>query len=259
MNEGIRIPAAKSLRIFAVAAALLVAWGFSGAASADMISIEIEAMSAGEASKFVWTVPEVLDAGGRMTWSLPGPLVLMGSTGVIGTVDAMTVGFDADPGVSLSFALTAGASDTTFTSSSSIVSFSPIAGPTAYASAGTTVTDTNSNGASLTGLYAGGKAYKFMYNSPSVDWAYLVNSSAAGADMTSVTNDRMPATGRVVIPASIFQIQSQYHFTVSAFDQVSGTSYFYIGEPVPEPGTMMLMGTAALMMTGVVIRRRMKN
>ena len=225
--------------------------------SAELIVVQIDAEAGGESASYTWVVPKVLDANGHMDWALSAPMSLGGANGLIATIDSFGLGFDGDPGVSNGFSVTAGVITTTFTLTSATVSFTAINNPAAYASAGITLTDTDSNGATLVGLQSGGKAYEAVYNG-ATPWADLVSGIVAPTDWTVVAMERRPGGGRETIPALVSSIYSQFKFSVTANDQASGTSRFDVIQPIPEPGTVMLLGTGALMMLGAAIRRRMR-
>ncbi len=62
-----------------------------------------------------------------------------------------------------------------------------------------------------------------------------------------------------LIPGSVTQIQSQFKFLLTANDQASGTSRFdIIEQPIPEPGTLLLVGSGVLTAVGLLRRRRMQ-
>ncbi len=166
----------------------------------------------------------------------------------LAVLEGLAVTLDGDPAVSLNFSLTSGGSDTTVTITSATVFFAPIVNPEAYAVAGVTLTDNNSNGATATGLQPGVKLYEATYNT-SVGWADLVGSLSALVDNTAIGNERMPLLGRQVIPATVSSIQSEFKFILSAGDSISATSRFYV---IPEPATMSLLGIGAL----ALLRRR---
>ncbi len=170
-------------------------------------------------------------------WHPLNPTIIVDSGGhMLGTVNELTLGTDYDPAVSLGFFVTAGASTTTFTISSPVVSFGSLINQQGVATAGVTLTDGDSNGATSTGLFAVNKAYEAVYNGSSV-FADLISPVAAGIDSSQTTSDRFPAVGTVGIGGAITSIQSQFSFTLSANDLASGTSTFRI---VPEPSSMIL-------------------
>lgn len=243
---------------FAVGA-ILVSWGVSSPVAAELIVIQIEATAGGESATYLWAVPKAFDDADHMDWQMSAPMTLVGGDGPIAIFDMLVLGLDGDPGVSLAFAVTAGVLDTNFTITSGTVDFASMTNPLAYASAAVTLTDTDSDGASLTGLYAGNKAYEAHYNAGPTVWAQILDPLSAGADMSVAGSDRRPASGREVITDSLTSIQSEFNFTLSANDQASGTSRFDVQPaPIPEPGTWLLVGTGVLGWFGYAFRRRMK-
>ena len=176
------------------------------------------------------------------------------SGNLIAKVNELESPSDSDPIANLYFDVQAESTDTTFTISSSVVNFSAITNPQAVASSSLTLTDDEGDGATLTGLEIGGKAYRAIYNG-SVSWAYL-NSNYSFADSfdSQTENDRNPASGFTVIPDTLSSIQSEYSFTLSANDEASGTSTFSV-QPVPEPLTMIAVGMGIAGLGGYVRRR----
>lgn len=224
---------------------------------ADVIYIQVDAVSGGDGSSYLWAVPKNLDENGKQTWMMTEPLTLAGSGGA--TVNGLSLTLAGDPGVSLGFSVVAGLTDQTFTITSSIVSFAAIVDPLAYASAAITLTDTDGNGASLTGQYAGGKSYEARYNVANTVFTHIIDSFSAAAESSEARALRDPVSGRTLISASVTQIQSQFNFLLTANDQASGTSRFdIIEQPIPEPGTLLLVGSGVLTAVGLLRRRRMQ-
>lgn len=207
--------------------------------------------TAGHAS----SVQDILIAtsGGTADWTLPtsSPLSIMAGNVLLGKVTELSIQTDDDPFINLRFAVEAGNTDTTFDISSAVVNFSPLLNPQAYASAGVTLTS-DFDGAAITGLFSG-MNYQARYNSSTV-YSDLVAGFSILGDQTVVRFQREPASGYETISDTISSIQSEFNFTLSAFDQASGTSRFEVIMPptIPEPATFSLLALSGLAM----LRRR---
>jgi hypothetical protein len=177
------------------------------------------------------------------SWSLAAAYEVYDGQDLLFSIDSLNFVEDFDPYIRLNFAVTAGGSDTTFTLNSTVVSFATLTNPLAYASAGLTLTG-DDNGATATGLYAGGKNYQAIYNGSSV-YGNLVNSFSVG-NTTATLSERLPTSGWQTIPGSVSSIQSQFKFTLSAADSASGTSRFEV--MVPEPATLAILGLGGLLL-----------
>jgi len=225
--------------------------------STSLTGITIRVGDGQDAGEMTWLLQPSQTVADRYVWSLSEPVAITGGGRVLATVTALGVDVDVDPGVSLGFEVTAGNADTEFTITSATLTFTPLYNIMAFASAGVTVTDANTDGATLTGLFGDGHAYEARYNSSPVTWAKLLgNPVVAGTDDTLTVNDRRPATSREAIPGTLSSIQSEWHFKVSAYDTASGTSRFdVIGTEVPEPATLVLLALGGM---GILIGRRRK-
>jgi hypothetical protein len=233
----------KYLTLAAVATVLLAA---TLPAAANMIlSVKCTAGQASAVQEF-----EILCNEGIADWTLPGPVSIMAGDMLLGRITDLSIQTDVEPYVNLRFAVEAGATDTTFDITSAVVSFDPLLRPDAYASAGVTLTSDN-NGATITGLLSG-MNYQARYNGGSV-YASLVAGFLIPGDQTVVSTDRKPAAGPETIFATVSSIQSEFHFTLSALDQASGTSRFeVVPSLVPEPATLSLLALGGL----ALVRRR---
>jgi hypothetical protein len=150
----------------------------------------------------------------------------------------------SDPEIGAEFGVRAGNTDTTFSISSGLETFAALTNPTAYASAGVTLTDRSPAGATITGLYADGKINQAMYNGTTA-WANLVRTFSVTGN--TLTNDEFQGTpgSPMVINDTLTSIESNFYFTLTAKDSASGTSNFTV---VPEPATIALLGLGVLAM-----------
>jgi hypothetical protein len=247
--------ARSSISLAVIAVVFLSSSAFGGlitSSGGGLISIKAEtAVSSGQT---YWALDEGVQVGDTITWSLGDGVDLYGENGeLVASIDSMSLVLNEDPGVSLTFAVTAGPTDTSWTISSAAVAFSPITNPLAFASAAITITDVDSNGASVTGLYAGGKTYKAMYNAGPTTWTTLLPSFSAPVDDSAVSHQRRPfGSGREVILATVSSVQSEFSFKLSANDLAAGTSRFDV---IPEPVTVCLLGLGGLALAGARRRR----
>jgi hypothetical protein len=178
------------------------------------------------------------------TWSmLAGESIQLVDTTTgqrIAEIRELFVEFIEDPQVTVNFTAVAGPVVTAFSFSSGVLSFPTINPSTALATAGVTVTDNDSDGAVFTGTM-GGDGFRALYND-TVVFDTLLATYAVPADDSLTQNERSPGSGQTAI-GSTFNMSSNWDFTLSANDQVGGTSLFRI---VPAPGAVALFGLAGL-------------
>jgi hypothetical protein len=206
-------------------------------ASADMlINLNVGVAGTNAAAQF-----QVLCTGNGTSWALGSPKAIYNNYGSqVGTLKDLTITSDADPYVNLYFSYENDTVQTETLTFHNTLSFTPLVNPTAYATAAITLTS-DDNGATIGGLFPGGKAYEATYNGGSTVFADLVSGFGIG-DGTSWTNSqRFPASGSVPIVGTVSDITSTFSFTLTDGDQASGTSRFEVTPGVPEPATMSLL------------------
>jgi hypothetical protein len=234
--------------------AVLAAVGVSASASLAGISgdaILITATSsAGTASwhapaNWLTQVPGSPDTTGwTSNWATPLELRAPDNT-VIARCTSMSVAYQDDPRVNLSFNVTAGAMDTTFTISSAILNFAP----DLYRTSGSFqagMTDNDSNGSSMTGLYGTGNAFHWLCDG--MELGQGIPSFVGGIDQSPVSNGTIPMQDI----AGAFSMQAEYHFTLSHDDTATGSANYIKTLLVPAPGAASLLALGG----GLVARRR---
>ncbi|MGB9624123.1 MAG: PEP-CTERM sorting domain-containing protein [Phycisphaerae bacterium] len=216
------------------------------------ITGEIEGVGSGS-----WSIPVPLNwtFSDEHTWAPGGTTTVMAGEVPLFDISDVIVTLKADPSVDLTFSVKNRQTvPQTFTVNSAVVSFDPLVNNWAYATAGVTLTDSTTNGASIAGLQAGGKTYEAMYNGTTV-FADLVSGFSVPSGTLTMTERKPPLPAdAVLIPGAVSSISSQFKFTLSASDSASGTSSFVVGA-VPEPATLVLLAVGAAAM-GRVRRRR---
>jgi len=220
--------------------------GIDGSLTGPLLSIT--AIAAGKTA--IWELgwdqfPALVN--GKGSWSSPGVIELKDNGDLIASLNSINVFYDVDPSVQLNFSVTAGNTVTTFTFTSSTVVFTPLVNPVATATAAVTVTDNNGNGVTLTGLLPGGKVYRA--DTDLGNYALLVNGVSAGMFQSKTANESLAG----VIAGTVSSISSQFSFTLTALDGASGTSSFTV---IPEPGSLVALGSALAGFAGLALRRR---
>jgi hypothetical protein len=247
-----------ALRILALALAALALVPSAVIATTAGTSIDVTVHSGSDWG--TWSMPLPAPSS-PFSWSLSSPLDIYSSTNpelLLGTVDSLTLSGDSDPFVLLGFAFTAGPGPTAFSLSTG-VPILPITNGLAFASAAITATEGGVllDGASVTGAFPGTKAYEASYNLGGGVFADLVSPVVVppgGGSNTLSERFPVPIGSRTVIPGSVFEIRSTFNFTLSAFDQASGTSRFDI--IVPEPSSVVLAAGALAAVAVYGFRRR---
>ena len=169
--------------------------------------------------------------------------------GKIATITGLVASMDADPSVSVTFAMTAGSEPTTFNIFTTEIMFPDIVDGQAFAFATLVLTDEDGDGATMTGLFSDDKAYQARYNNGQV-FTELLAPLIADPDDFAFTGGRVPDSGRDPVTGAVTSIIAEYKFTLSPNDTAVGSSRFDI---VPEPATIALLGLGGAVM--LVLRR----
>lgn len=244
----------QAYRGVAVAAMAIAAIAGSASAGISGSLVHIEATSSlGTASLDFVTNSDFSD--GVLTDGITESVELIDDDGdVIATITNLNVLLIADPVVNMNFAVFAGAADTSFTLTSTLLSFGGITNPLARASGSISVTDSNGNGATATGNYAGNKAFRAFYNGAVAGagniFSTLIDTPVViGDPFGSDKSSEESGPGFDVIVDTVTTMSTEFQFTLSARDQVGGTSTFVV---VPSPASMVLCSIGGLAM----IRRK---
>ena len=239
------------MRCAIVSSIILISMASAAQADLTAFCTVTASSSAGTAS---WTshATPTFDENGNATWnwtpaggaSMTDPT----NSNQIGVIRWLSTEYVADPIVNLNFAVTAGGLPTLFTITSGLLGFAPIVGE-ARATAAMTLTESDEVGvASTTGAYLGGTAsYQANLNGAipaGFPFAFLVRNLASTPTTSDSTSEAFPLVGFTPVGV-VFSMQSQFSFTLSPFDQASGTSSFVVRE-IPAPSAAALMGLGAL-------------
>lgn len=179
-------------------------------------------------------------------WSLQGGAMPItdGAGHTLGMLNSASIQIDADPQVNANFNLTAGALNTTFTVSSTLLAVLPNT-YTGQCSGQINISDGDGDGATMSLVNAGGM-YQAMYNGPTV-FANLFPTALVAAPFNG--NSASASFGPAAIPGTVNDMSAQYVFSLTANDTATGTSVFTI---VPAPASVGLLGVGGLL----AMRRR---
>ena len=170
---------------------------------------------------------------------------------VIGTIDSAGTTVLLDPVLGITFAVTAGAANTTFTVTSALVSFPGITNAEVRATSNFGVNDVSGTpaGAALAGQL-GGFAYRTAYNGY-VPGGTTFDTQIPGVIAVPPNNSANTGddSGLAIVPGTISNMSSQVSFELTERDRANGTVNFSVK---PEPTTLALLALGAL----VSARRR---
>jgi hypothetical protein len=235
-------------------ALLCVSAAFGSAVPATLNIIQVQATSGGHTATFEQVFP-VSSIDGVLPWAISSPVTLSDGSYNLATIKNLQVTFNADPQVDLAFALVNGSTSTvSFDIQTATILFDGI--PNAEAAAGASVTLTqgagSTAGGSIAGLFPNNKVYQARYSTNDISntktvFGSLVPSMSFSNGLGLSASEGLPATGTVSLGTTVYMMESEFKFTLSAGDQASGTSAFVI---TPEPASMMLLAL------GVCLLRR---
>jgi len=190
--------------------------------------------------------------GEIIVWNLiGGPVEIMDGGNTIATITSAQLtlqAFSESLGqslIALSFNVEAGAADTEFTISSSLIDSLNIPGALGRVTGTYSVSDGNLNGATLTGLADGGGLYSAQYNGGNTfNELFTDGPYGVGVSESDGGQQDIPDTGFTPVGADVNDMNSQWHFMLTAGDLAGGTSNYIIR--VPAPAGAALFGMAGL-------------
>lgn len=207
---------------------------------------------AGSGSFTVMLDDGAFDGNGGWFWQNSGDIQIMDDNGdLLVTLTQGSAFFQGDPVISLGFAVVAGNANTEFSISTGTLSFDTIQNAEGRTSAGMTLTESNGNTASITGLNTGGTMFGADFNG-STTFADLLEGPFNENDAfgTETETDEFPDGGAFAEMGDVSDISTEWNFELSANDQASGTSVFVV---VPTPAGISIIGIAGI---GLLRRRR---
>lgn len=188
----------------------------------------------------------------RYVWALAAPVTIFDThSGLpLARLLAASAEYIEDPVVNLSFNVEAGGILTNFEVASALLSFPTIDSPQGQASVGLSVTDTGSDGATLTGLVPGGGSYLAQYNGLApggTTFAQLLQSVSASAGESNTDAANVPGgNGFLPIAGGASDMSSRFDFQLTANDLASGTSHWEVVVPTPSALAFLILGAAGL-------------
>ncbi len=222
------------------------AWGDIG----DPVLV-YEASNAMGSGSFIVNQADGAWDGDRWFWMAFEPIEIYTDSGdLIVTMTQGSAFFEMAPVIGLGFAVFAEDFDTTFTITSTTLTFDTIFNAQGRTSGGMTLTESNGDTASITGLQAGGTMFRADFNSGSTFANLLTGPFTTGdAFGTISTTDEYPDGGAFAAMGDVSDMSVEWSFELSANDQASGTSVFVV---IPAPSSLALISLGGLLM----VRRR---
>jgi len=249
-------------RISSILAAAAATSAFATGAQVSDPLITISASSSlgsGSASFTSADMGAITQPNGGIVFILFSPLTIVDqqNNNIIATITQLNVINNADntdtPGTpdaltSIGFGLYAGDADTTFNMTASLINTGSVADAALRATASVNVTDNNGNGATLTGLGAGGSYFNAAYNGGTTFADLVAGPLVAPAIGSNDSSQDFPAAPGIFSPIGVAlnNMQAQFNFSLSAGDSAGGTSGFF---SIPTPASAALFGIAGFAAT----------
>lgn len=229
------------------------ALALTGAAQADVSDVffQLEVWAGSDYGSYSVMTDDVDYDPGTQTWSWSGSAISVEDGGnVLATITSASVSVQQDPLIFLNFDVQAGNSTSLIQISSPLLSFGAINNPTAAASAGLTLTDSDASGsASLDANQgsSGDEAWISQYNGyvPTGTTFLEGIGDLSVAQIAGSTSDNVNS-GLSNIVGAVSDMSLRYRFDLSANDSASGTSVFVV---IPEPTTLALLVLGGLAAT----------
>lgn len=178
-------------------------------------------------------------------WQWSGSnIALMDGPNQVALLENAVVGALGDPQLSMSFDVVAGSTDTTFSISSTTLSFGPFLNPQVAASNGVTLTDRTipGNGANLAGAGLGGNIIRLDANG----LPFLIGITGVTVVPPNNSDGASVSTGGLQnVIGNVFSMSMNYDFVLSAGDAMSSTGIYVF---TPEPATLALLALGGLML-----------
>lgn len=190
--------------------------------------------------------------GGARQYQQVGSVPIMDGPNLIATVEGLGLtirpqGAVLGNGVLFNFNFVAGSTDTTFTLDSALFDIPPNPLAAARMSGNILGTDNNGNGVTVTGLNAGGFAFRTAYNGAAPGGTqfgalFTVASDPAPGGSFNISG-ALPGGGLYTPIAPASDMSTRWSFRLTAGDAAGSTNAYEI---IPSPGAIGLLGMAGL-------------
>jgi len=199
---------------------------------------------------------------GDSVWSWTSPAegydIFDDNFNLVSHIDFMQCEMVSDPQVTVNFSVNSTSLVTNFAITTGLLTLPSgiTSGAIGRATAGVTITDNDGDGATLTGGFGGGTAYRANYNG-TIPVGSIFDTLLAGPlvaapdDSATMSDDSSGYPGYIPIAGAVNSLQAKFSFQLSANDSASGTSFY---EVIPSPAGTVVLAAAGLF--GAARRRR---